>query len=113
MPTRYIRTFNVKDSLSDGEAVAYWRFLLEEFAPVIHKVKGVQSVKFYSGAGALRADCSIVADMDDGGVYERLLVDPDVRRLLGRFYGALDLKTSTQQFRREVTPALISALSST
>jgi len=113
MSTRYIRTFSLKDSLNASEVVAYWRFLLEEFAPVIQKVRGVQSVRFYSGAGALRADCSIVADLDDGGVYERLLVDPDLRKLLGRFYGALDLETSTQQFRREVTPALLSALSST
>jgi len=113
MATRYVRTFNLKDSLNDSEVVAYWRFLMEEFAPVIQKVQGVQSVRFYSGAGALRADCSIVADLDDGGVYERLLLDSGVRKLLGRFYGGMDLKTSTQQFRREVTPALLSALSST
>jgi hypothetical protein len=51
--------------------------------------------------------------MDDAGVYERGLVDPELRKLLGRFYGAIDLKTAGQSFRREVTAELIRALSST
>jgi hypothetical protein len=53
-----------------------------------------------------------VLDMDDAGVYERLLVDPAIRMFLGRFYGGMDLSTSTQAFIREVTPELIRALSS-
>jgi hypothetical protein len=114
MATVYVRTFNLKDSLSDREVIDYWQFLLSEAVPVVQKVSGVRSVRLYSGAGALRADCRIVIEMDDAGVYERLLTDPGVRKTLlrdGKFYGAMDLKTSTQAFRREVTPALLAALS--
>lgn len=113
MPTLYTRRFNLKDSLSDQEMVAHWRWLMDEFAPTVRKVSGVRSVKFYSRHGALRADLSIAAELDDAAVYERLLVEPEVRKHLGRFYGAIDLKTSEQAFRREVTPELIDALSST
>jgi len=52
-------------------------------------------------------------DMEDASVYERAVVDPVLRKLLGRFYGAIDLKTAGQSFRREVTAELIRALSST
>ena len=113
MPTTYIRRFDLKDTLSDAEVITYWKFLMEEFLPPIQQAGGIHSAKLYSGAGALRADLRIVLDMDDAGCYERLLVDPAVRKLLGKFYGAIDLKTSTQTFVREVTPALIQALSST
>ena len=113
MPTTYIRRFNLKDALSDAEVLTYWKFLMEEFLPPIQQAGGIHSAKLYSSAGALRADLRIVLDMDDAGCYERLLVDPAVRKLLGQFYGAIDLKTSTQRFTREVTPALIQALSST
>jgi hypothetical protein len=51
-----------------------------------------------------------VIEMEDAGVYERLLLDPYIRKLLGRLYGAIDLKTSTQSFRRQVTPPLVRAL---
>jgi hypothetical protein len=113
MPTLYTRRFNLKDSLSDQEIVGHWQWLLGEFTQVVAKVSGVRSVKFYSRHGALRADLAIAAELDDAAVYERLLVDADVRKLLGRFYGAIDLKTSEQAFRREVTRELINALSST
>lgn len=113
MATVYVRRFNLKDSLSDAEVLDTWKFMMEELAPAAQKVNGVRSVKFYSGAGALRADLRIVAEMDDAAGYERLLMDADVRRLLGRFYGTVDLSTSTQAFVREVTPELIRALSST
>jgi hypothetical protein len=63
--------------------------------------------------GSLGADLAIAAALDDSGVCERLLVDADVRTLLGRFYGAIDLRTSEQAFRREVRRELINALSST
>ena len=112
MPTTYVRRFTLKDSLSDAEVIDHWRFLTEEFLPLLQQANGVRSVKYYSGAGALRADLRIVLEMDDAGVYERLLVDPAIRRTLGRFYGAIDLTTSTQVFIREVTPELIRALSS-
>jgi hypothetical protein len=81
--------------------------------PAISKVAGVRSTKFYSGPGALRASLTVLIEMDDAAAYERLLVDPEVRKHLGRVYGAWDLKTAGQSFRREVTPELISALSST
>ncbi len=112
MATTYVRRFNLKDSLSDAEVIEYWRFLTEEFLPLIQQASGVRSVKYYSGAGALRADLRIVLEMDHAGVYEGLLVDPELRRLLGPFYGGIDLRTSTQSFFRDVTPELIQALSS-
>src|SRR5438034_197116 len=107
MPTLYTRRFNLKDSLTDQEVVSHWRWLLNEFAPLVARVNGVRSVKLYSRHGALRADISLAAELDDAGVYERLLVDADVRKQLGRFYGAIDLKTSEQAFRREVTSELV------
>ncbi len=113
MPTLYTRTFSFNDSLSDEQVLKEWQFLLEELRPAVLKVSGIRSVKFYSGAGALRADLSIVAEMDDASAYERLLLDPAVRKLLGRVYGAWDLKTAGQSFRRELTAELIQALSST
>jgi hypothetical protein len=45
-------------------------------------------------------------------VYENLLLDPGLRALIGRFYGALDLRTSTQTWLREITPELIRAIGS-
>ena len=113
MPTLYVRRVNLKDSLSDAEVVAYWKFFQEEFIPVAMKVPGVRSVKMYSGAGGLRADIVGLIDMDDAGVYERMLADPGVRPLIAKVYAAWDLKTATQVFRREMTPELIGALSST
>lgn len=113
MATTYVRRFHLKDSLSDAEVLQWWKTLLEEFVPLIEKAKGIRAVKLYSGAGALRADLRIVLEMDHAGVYEGLLVDPELRRLLGPFYGGIDLSTSTQSFFRDVTPALIQALSST
>ena len=113
MPTAYVRRVSLKEALSDAEVVTYWRFLMEEALPAIQKVRGVRSVKVYSGAGALRADLRIVIDMDDAGVYERLLVDPQVRSLIAKVYAAWDMQTANQTFLREVTPELIRALSST
>jgi hypothetical protein len=86
---------------------------MQEVLPAVQQVRGTRSVKVYSGAGALRADITILWDMEDASVYERAVVDPVLRKLLGRFYGAIDLKTAGQSFRREVTAELIRALSST
>jgi hypothetical protein len=86
---------------------------MEEVVPACQQVGGTRSVKVYSGAGALSAEITILWDMEDAGVYERAVVDPVLRKLLGRFYGAIDLKTAGQSFRREVTAKLIRALSST
>lgn len=113
MATLYTRTFNFKDSLSDEQVLKEWQFLLEELRPAVLKVSGIRSAKFYSGTGALRADLSALLEMDDAGAYEHLLVDTAVRKLLGRTYGAWDLKTAGQSFRRELTSELIQALSST
>lgn len=108
-----MRTINLKDSLTDAEVLAYWKFLQEEFVPAALKVPGMRSIKLYSGAGALRADILGLFEMDDAGVYERLLVDPEVRKLIAKVYSTWDMKTAPQSFRREVTPELIRALSST
>lgn len=112
MATLYTRTFNFKDSLSDKEVLDEWKFLMEEVVPAVEKVEGVRSIKLYSGAGALRADITVLIEMDDAAGYERLLLDAEVRKLLGRVYTAWDLKTAGQSFRREITPQLIQALSS-
>jgi hypothetical protein len=71
------------------------------------QARATRSVKVYSGAGALRADITILWDMEDASIYERAVVDPVLRKLLGRFYGAIDLKTAGQSFRREVSAELI------
>jgi hypothetical protein len=113
VPTLYVRTFSLKNSLTDNEVLDYWRFLMDEALPTIQKVKGTRSVKAYSGAGALRADITLLWEMDDASVYERALLDSQVRQLLGRIYGAWNLNTAGQSFRREVTPELLRALSST
>jgi len=113
MPTLYVRRVNLKDSLSDAEVVAYWQFIQEEFIPVAMKVPGTRSIKLYSGAGGLRADIILVAEMDDAGVYERWLADPGVSAMVAKVYSTWDMKTATQVFRREMTPALLRALSST
>ncbi len=112
MATLYTRTFNLKDSLSDGEVVEHWHFLVGQVIPAIEKVKGTRSVRVFSGAGALRADITVLWEMDDASVYERALHDSEVRKLLGQTYGAWDLKTAGQSFRREVTTELIQALTS-
>jgi hypothetical protein len=108
----YVRRFNLKDSLSDTQVRDFWRFLLGEFVPAIQKSAGINAVKVYSGAGALRADIRLVLDMDHAGRYEGLLREPTISKQLGAFYGAMDLTTSTQMFIREVTPDLLKALSS-
>ena len=113
MTTLYVRRFSFKDSISDSEVLDHWKFLVDEALPAIEKVDGIRSVKLYSGAGALRADIRVVIEMDDAGAYERMIMNPDVSKLIGRAYAAWDLKAATQQFLREVTPELIHALSST
>jgi hypothetical protein len=113
MPTVYVRRFNLKDTLSDAEVLAYWKFLQEEFLPVMQQVPGMRSVKLYSGAGGLRADIRAVCEMDDAGVYERFLMHPQVRPFLAKAQAAWDMKMASQTFVREVTPELIRALSST
>ena len=113
MPTLYTRTFGFRDSLSDAQVIEELRWLVEDCAPLIEKVSGVRSVKFYSGAGAFRADIVILFEMDDAAAYERILADAELSPLIARLYGAWDMKTATQSFRREITPELLHALSGT
>jgi hypothetical protein len=112
MASTYVRRFNLKSSLNDKEVNDFWRNLLSEFVPALQSAKGVNSVRVYSGAGALRADIRLVLDMDHAGIYEGLLREPAISKQLGTFYGGMDLTTSTQTFIREVTPDLLKALSS-
>lgn len=65
MATVYRRCFKLKDSRDDVEVADFWRFMLEEAARIVQKVKGVNAIRYYSAAGALRADCISVIEMDD------------------------------------------------
>ena len=56
---------------------------MQEVLPAVQQVRGTRSVKVYSGAEALRADITILWDMEDASVYERAVVDPVLRKLLG------------------------------
>ena len=100
----------MKDSLTDNEVAAFWRYAVEEFLPACQKASGVRSAKIYSGAGALRADLRVVLELDNAGVYENLLRDPSLHDHVAKLYAAIDFKTSTQVFAREVTPELVKAL---
>jgi hypothetical protein len=111
MPTVYIRRVNLKETLSDAEVAAYWKFIQEEFIPMALTVPGIRLVKLYSGAGSLRADMRAVFEMDDAGAYERLLADPRMRPFIARTYAAWDMRTASQMFVRELTPELLRALS--
>jgi hypothetical protein len=111
MPTVYVRRVHVKDVFSDAEVAAYWQWTLEEVVPALQNVPGMRSGTLYSGAGGLRADLHYVFAMDDAGAYERLLAEPQLRPLMAKTYGAWDMTTATQRVLREVTPALLRALS--
>ena len=112
MATVYVRQFDLKNSLSDSEVAAFWKFAMEEFLPAIRKASGVRAARVYSGAGALRAGLRAVIELDNAGVYENLLHEPGFHAMIGRFYGAIDMRTSTQMFAREITPELIRAIGS-
>ena len=111
MPTVYARRFDLKASLTDSEVAAFWKYAVDEFLPACLKANGVRTAKFYSGAGALRADLRVVLELDNAGVYENLLRDPSLHDHVAKLYAAIDFKTSTQLFVREVTPELVRALS--
>jgi hypothetical protein len=110
MATLYTRTFNLKDSLSDADVLEHWRFLTEDLVPVIRSFPGTVSAKAFSGAGALRADISFHWEMDDASVYEKALLDADLRGMISKAYADWDLSTAGQSFRREVTAELIQAI---
>ena len=111
MPTAYVRRVSLKAALSDAEGAAYWKFTMEEVLPAIQRGPGIRSAKVYSGAGGLRADIRYVFEMDDAGVYERLLATPALQPLVAKTYAAWDMSTASQTFLREVTPELIRAIS--
>ncbi len=113
MPTLYVRQFNLKPSLSESEVLDFWKFTTGEMWPAMREVEGVRSIKTYSGAGGLVADLRIMAEMDNAGVYERVLVDPTTSKLNAKGYGFLDMRTSSQLWLREITPELISAMGTT
>jgi hypothetical protein len=113
MPTVYVRQVSLKESLSDASVGEYWQWILSEVIPAMQKIPGIRSVRAFSGAGGLRADLRFVIEMDDGGVYERMLADQQFRPLLARIYSAWDMKTASQTFVREITPELLRALGGT
>ena len=51
---------------------------MDELVPVVKKIEGINAVRFLSGAGGLRADLRVVIEMDDAGVYERMIADPSI-----------------------------------
>jgi hypothetical protein len=112
MATLYIRRFSYKDALSDEASLEALKFFLDEVLPAIRNSSGVRSARVYSGAGALRSQLELLVEMDDAAGYEQMLLDPTIRRTLGKLYGDWDLSRSTQTFLREVTPDLVAALSS-
>lgn len=111
MTTLYTRRFDLKESLSETEVQDFWKFCVNELIPACEKVEGTRAFRLYSGAGALRADITMVWEMDDASVYERALHNPGLQSVIRSFYAAVDLRTSSQSFQREITPELIQALS--
>ena len=111
MTTLYTRTWDLKESLSDKEVIEFWRFCVDELVPACEKIEGTRSMKLYSGAGALRAVLTVAWEMDDASVYERALHNPELRSLIGRFYAAIDMRSTDQRFQREITSQLVQALS--
>ena len=111
MATTYVRRFDLEASLTDSEVAAFWKYMMEEFLPACRKVSGVQALRVFSGAGALRADLRLVLEMENAGIYENLLREPSLHAAVARLYAAIYLRTSNQTFTREVTPELIKALS--
>jgi hypothetical protein len=110
MATLYTRAFDLKDSLSDQEVLDFWKTCMNELLPAIRGMDGSIAARAFSGAGALRADLTLTWIMEDAAVYEKALHDPQLRDLIGQLYAAIDLRTSEQSFRREITPELIQAI---
>lgn len=109
MATLYMREFGFRASLSDEEALVDLRFMVDELLPAIQGSEGIRSAKLFSGAGGLRSQLRLFVEMDHSAGYERMLLNPQIRKHLKKLYAAWDLTTATQDFLREVTPDLISA----
>ena len=84
---------------------------MDELHPAVEEIDGTRSIKIYSGAGALRADLTLAWEMDDASVYEKALHNSELRAVIGKFYAAIDMRTTDQRFQREITPELVHALS--
>ncbi|MBI4498662.1 MAG: hypothetical protein HY689_12275 [Chloroflexi bacterium] len=110
MTTLFFRTFSLKDSLSEEEVLDFWDLLLHQIKPATENVPGVRSYHVFLGPGAHRANITVLIEMEDAATYERILSDPGVRKHLGTFYGAWDLKTATQAFLREASPEVVRGL---
>ena len=83
MPTVYVRRVNLKETLSDADVTAYWKFTLEDVVPALLNVPGICSVKIYSGAGGLRADLRYVFDPRTFEIRKNGLPIPDLVALNG------------------------------
>ena len=98
--------------MSDQQVGDFWKFLLSEFVPAIQKVKGVNARKVYSVLAPFVPTSGwwpIWIMLAYTKAYDG---NSAISPLLGTFYGAMDLTTSTQMFIREVTPDLLKVLSS-
>lgn len=113
MSTLYTRKFDLKPGVTESEVLDTWRFFIEEMMPAAREVEGVRSLKAYSGAGGLVADLRIMTELENAGVYERLLVDPRTRTLNARGYAHIDMRSSSQLWLREITPELVEAMGTT
>ena len=99
--------------MTDAEVLEWWRWAVDEGILLLEEFSGTNSIKFLSGAGLLRADITLLWEMADASIYERVLAGPELRPYLGRLYNGWDLVTATRSFRREATPESINALSGT
>jgi len=91
-----VRRVNLKASLRDVEVATSWKFTMEEVLPTLRRVPGMRSVKMSSGGGGLRADICSVFEMDDAGVYARLLADAQLCPLIAKTYAAWDMATAAR-----------------
>ena len=113
MPTLYVRKFDLKPSLSDSEVLDFWKLSMNEMMPAMRQIEGVNSVKVYSGAGGLVGDLRVMAELENAGVYEQMLVDPRTSKLNARGYTSIDMRNSSQLWLREITPGLVEAMGTT
>jgi hypothetical protein len=113
MPTAPVRRVHIQAALRDAEVAAYGQLTLDEVLPALPRVPGMRAVEMDAGAGGLRAALRSVFEMEDAGVYERLLAEAPWRPLIATTSAAWDMATASQTGVRAVTSELIRALSST
>jgi hypothetical protein len=110
MATVYARRFNLKDSLTDGEVAEFWKYAVDEFLPACLEANGVRDAKFYSGLADFARICESCSKWTMRGCTKTFFVILYYMNNVAKFYAAMDFKTSTQLFAREVTPQLVRAL---